>query len=106
MTRAALASPDNHVFVSAATAWEISIKQALGRLKFPLDRFDEILQRIGFSAMPIHPGQAIAAGCLPRLHNDPFDRMLIAQALTEGLTLVSQDRVIARYEVPILMPAA
>ena len=97
-----LASPVNRVLVSAVTAWEISIKQTLGRLEFPLDRFDDILQQIGFDPLPVLPGHGIAAGRLPRLHNDPFDRMLIAQALTGGLTLVSYDNAVCRYPVPVL----
>lgn len=90
------------MLVSAVTAWEISIKQTLGRLEFPLDRFDDILQQIGFDPLPVLPGHGIAAGRLPRLHNDPFDRMLIAQALTGGLTLVSYDNAVCRYPVPVL----
>jgi PIN domain nuclease of toxin-antitoxin system len=97
-----LASPVNRVLVSAVTAWEISIKQTLGRLEFPLDRFDDIPQQIGFDPLPVLPGHGIAAGRLPRLHNDPFDRMLIAQALTGGLTLVSYDNAVCRYPVPVL----
>jgi PIN domain nuclease of toxin-antitoxin system len=99
--RAALASPDNQVLISAVTAWEIAIKRALGRLRFPLDRFADIMQRMGFDALPILPAHAIMAGGLPRHHDDPFDRMLIAQALTENLTLVSLDTAVARYDVAI-----
>lgn len=101
-SRAALAAPENQVVVSAVTAWEIAIKHALGRLKFPLDRFDDVMRRMGFDALPILPAHAIAAGGLPRHHDDPFDRMLIAQARVEGLTLVSGDRAVARYDVTIL----
>jgi PIN domain nuclease of toxin-antitoxin system len=90
------------VSVSAVTAWEIAIKHALGRLKFPIDRFDDVMQRMGFEALPILPAHAIAAGGLPRHHDDPFDRMLIAQARIEGLTLVSVDAAVARYDVPVL----
>ncbi len=97
-----MASPANQVFVSAASAWEIAIKHALGRLTFPVDRFEEILQRMGFDALPIGLGHAVAAGRLPRHHDDPFDRMLIAQAQSEGLTLVSTDRAMMRYEVSVL----
>jgi len=96
-----VAAPDNAVFVSAVTAWEIAVKYALGRLKFPLDRFDEIMLRMGFDALPILPAHAIAAGALPWHHDDPFDRMLIAQARIEGLVLVSSDQAIARYDVSI-----
>jgi PIN domain nuclease of toxin-antitoxin system len=98
---AAVAAPDNRIFVSAVTAWEIAIKHALGRLKFPLDRFDEIMQRMGLDGLPILAVHAIAAGGLPRHHDDPFDRMLIAQAQIEGLALVSSDQALARYDVPI-----
>jgi PIN domain nuclease of toxin-antitoxin system len=97
-----VASPANQVLVSAASAWEIAIKHALGRLTFPVDGFEEILQRMGFDALPIGLGHAIAAGRLPRHHDDPFDRLLVAQAQTEGLTLVSTDGAVARYDVPVL----
>ena len=97
-----MAAPDNQVFVSAVTAWEIAIKRALGRLKFPIDRFDDILVRMGFDTLPILPAHAIAAGSLPRHHDDPFDRMLIAQARVESLTLVSSDQAVGRYDVPVL----
>ena len=100
--REALTTPDNQVFVSAVMAWEIAIKHALGRLKFPIDRFDDILRRTGFDALPILPAHAIAAGSLPRHHDDPFDRMLIAQARVESLTLVSSDQAVGRYDVPVL----
>jgi PIN domain nuclease of toxin-antitoxin system len=92
--RAAVAAPDNRVFVSAVTAWEIAIKHALGRLKFPIERFDDIMLRMGFDALPILPAHAIAAGALPRHHDDPFDRMLIAQARIERLQLVSSNQAV------------
>ena len=92
--------------VSTATAWEIAIKQALGRLKFPVDQFEDMMRELGFDMLSIHPAHAIAAGGLPTLHGDPFDRMLIAQARVEGLTLVSDDAAIARYDVPLLRAAA
>lgn len=101
-----MASPANQVFISAATAWEISIKHALGRLTFPLAQFDDVLQRMGFEPMPIQLTHAIAAGQLPRHHDDPFDRMLIAQAQAENLTLVSTDLAVARYAVPLLGSSA
>lgn len=104
-TRAALAAPENQVVVSAATVWEIAIKHALGRLKFPLDRFDDIMQRMSFDVLPILPAHAIAAGGLPRHHDDPFDRMLVAQARIENLVLVSRDQAVMRYDVPIFAGA-
>lgn len=99
--RAAIASADNQVFVSSASAWEIAIKRALGRLAFLLERWDAIMAHMGFEGLPILPAHAIAAGALPRHHADPFDRMLIAQAWVEGLVLVSNDARIARYDVPV-----
>jgi PIN domain nuclease of toxin-antitoxin system len=98
---AALAADENQVMVSSVTAWEIAIKQAIGRLKFPLDRFDEIIERMGCDILPILPAHGIAAGSLPRHHNDPFDRLLIGQALVEELVLVTADASIRRYEVAV-----
>ena len=100
--REALTTPDNQVFVSAVTAWEIAIKHALGRLKFPLDRFDDIMLRMGFDTLPILPAHAIAAGGLPRHHDDPFDRMLIAQAIVHGMTILTPDPEIEQYAVRVL----
>jgi PIN domain nuclease of toxin-antitoxin system len=105
VARAAITDPRNAVFVSAATAWEIAIKHALGRLTFPVDRFDEEMAAAGFEQLPVRIGHGLAAGGLPRHHADPFDRMLIAQALIEGLTLVSDDAVFPAYAVPLLRPA-
>jgi len=67
-----------------------------------VDRFEEVLQRMGFDALPVQLSHAVAAGRLPRHHDDPFDRMLIAQAQTEGLTLVTTDNAVMRYDVPVL----
>jgi PIN domain nuclease of toxin-antitoxin system len=100
--RAALVSADNQILVSAVTPWEIAIKRAAGRLEFPLDLFDSTIERMGCDILPILPAHGIAAGALPRHHGDPFDRMLIAQALTEALTLVTQDHAFLRYNVPVL----
>jgi hypothetical protein len=100
--RLALSSRANAIFVSAVTPWEISIKQALGRLRFPLDLFDATIDRLGYRTLPVLPAHGIAAGALPRHHNDRFDRMLIAQAVREGLALVTADRVFARYGCAVL----
>jgi PIN domain nuclease of toxin-antitoxin system len=97
--REALLSPANLVLVSAATAWEIAIKQALGRLSFPLARFDAVLAEAGFAALPISPAHAIEAGGLPRHHGDPVDRMLVAQARIDDLLLASEDPQLAAYQV-------
>lgn len=100
--RTAITAADNLVFVSAATAWEISIKRALGRIEFPIDRFETIVTELRCEPLSIRASHAIAAGGLPRHHNDPFDRMLIAQARIEQLVLVTADRAFTRYDVPIL----
>ncbi|WP_426960127.1 type II toxin-antitoxin system VapC family toxin [Muricoccus radiodurans] len=94
---AALSTPENTLLVSAASVWEIAIKAALGRLRFPLDRIDAVLERAGMEPLPIRAAHAVAAGALPRHHGDPFDRMLIAQAQVEDLVLVSTDAAMAAY---------
>ena len=99
--RAAIASPDNEVYVSAASAWEISVKRASGKLDAPFDVADA-LERSFFIELPIEVAHAMAAGELPSHHKDPFDRMLVAQARVEGLTLVAHDAGIARYDVELL----
>jgi len=98
--RNAIASADV-VFVSAASAWEADIKIRLGRLSIP-DTIESGVEDSGFEKLPILFSHAEAAAVLPAHHQDPFDRMLIAQALVESLTLVSHDRRMAPYDVPIL----
>jgi PIN domain nuclease of toxin-antitoxin system len=98
--RRAIASADV-VFVSAASAWEAAIKIKLGRLSIP-DTMESGVEESGFEKLPILFSHAEASGTLPAHHQDPFDRMLIAQALVENLTLVSHDRRMADYDVPIL----
>jgi PIN domain nuclease of toxin-antitoxin system len=97
----AIADPDNDVFVSAVTAWEIAIKRALGRLDFPIERFEEFTASMGFEPLPMTVRHAIAAGALPRHHEDPFDRMLIAQARTEGATMMTEDGKFRLYDVAL-----
>ena len=97
----AIADPDNDVLVSAVTAWEIAIKRALGRLDFPIERFVEFSASMGFEPLPMTVHHAIAAGALPRHHEDPFDRMLIAQARTEGATLMTEDGKFPLYDVAL-----
>lgn len=100
--RNAIADPSVEALVSAVTAWEIAIKRALGRLDFPVDELDLILKDNGFKPLPITTAHAVAAGALPRHHADPFDRMLVAQARCESLTLASVDPMVARYGVTVL----
>jgi PIN domain nuclease of toxin-antitoxin system len=97
----AIANPDVEVIVSAATAWEIAIKRAAGRLEAPDDLLGA-LDANAFDSLSITVSHAAAAGGLPEHHSDPFDRMLIAQAQTEGLTLITVDRRFPDYEVDLL----
>lgn len=89
-----LSSPDEDVFVSAATAWEIATKARLGKLASPqalLADFAEAVETLGFLPLPIDLRHGQDAGQLPGAHRDPFDRILAAQARVEGLMLVSAD---------------
>lgn len=101
--RAAVAIADTRteVVVSAATAWEIAIKKAAGRLEAPDDLLDALTAN-DFTPLSITASHAIAAGNLPPHHADPFDRMLIAQARAEALTLVSIDHQFSGYDVELL----
>jgi len=89
------------VFVSAATGWEAGIKVALGRLRIP-DTVEAGVEESGFEKLPITFAHAEAAARLPPHHSDPFDRMLVAQAREEGLTLVTHDRRIEAYDIDVL----
>ncbi len=95
--------PRNHIFISAATAWEISIKQAFGKLEAPED-LNAVVAEERFYPLPISLQHGQAAGRLPLHHRDPFDRMLIAQARAEDLILVTNDANIFRYDVQTLSP--
>jgi PIN domain nuclease of toxin-antitoxin system len=92
---------ETNVWVSAATIWEIGIKEALGKISSPTD-LAEGIRHSGFRELPIRFDHATAAGRLPMIHRDPFDRMLIAQARCEGLTFVTKDPRCRKYEVQIL----
>ncbi len=87
--------------MSAASAWEISIKKALGKLGAPDDLEQQILAS-GFALLAMSVTHAMAAGQLPRHHEDPFDRMLIAQALAEQMTVVTRDKRFADYGVQVI----
>ena len=99
--RDAIRDPRNRVLVSSASAWEISIKTALGKLRFDGD-LTGVLKAVGFDPLAIDVEHALAAGALPPVHRDPFDRMLVAQARAEGLTVVTRDDVFESYDVPTL----
>ena len=99
--RSRMADPATIVYVSAASVWEISIKVQLGKLEFGGDPAKEIWSN-GFVELPMTAQHADHAGRLSRHHDDPFDRMLIAQATLEHLTLVSRDSVFKRYGLSML----
>jgi len=92
---------ERDVYVSAATTWEVAIKQAAGKLK-STDDLPERIRNGGFRELPISFEHTVVAGRLPLLHRDPFDRMLVAQARCEGLTLATRNAQIQRYEVDLL----
>lgn len=99
--RTAIEDGRNEVLVSAASAWEVAIKRAMGKLEAPDDLGAEI-DAAAFGSLAITVEHALAAGALPLHHRDPFDRMLVAQATLEGLTIVTRDPRFEPYEVPTL----
>lgn len=100
--RAMIEAPDNELFFSAASLWEISIKHSLGRVDFQIEG---VLRRglldNGYSELPITSEHAVAIESLPPIHKDPFDRILIAQATVEGFTLLTADALVAKYPGPV-----
>jgi len=99
--RAAIASPANDVLVSAATVWEIEIKRALGKLQAP-DGLVDAIEASAFQALPISLTDAERAGRLPPHHRDPFDRMLVAQAMRLDTVIVSRNDAFAPYGLEVL----
>ncbi|MCU1323614.1 MAG: PilT protein putative toxin of system [Acidobacteriaceae bacterium] len=93
----AIGNPDNQVFVSSVTGWELGIKRAAGKLVLS-DSIRTLIRRFGFIELPITVEHGESAASLPLLHSDPFDRMLVAQALIEELTLVTADATIRNTE--------
>jgi PIN domain nuclease of toxin-antitoxin system len=104
--RAAIESKQSHTWVSVASVWEIAIKAAAGRLRLPRPPDEWVsqpaLREYGFDTMVIRPAHALTAAALPRHHGDPFDRMLIAQAQIEDLTIITADSAFDDYDVQIL----
>ncbi|MEU4591615.1 type II toxin-antitoxin system VapC family toxin [Micromonospora aurantiaca (nom. illeg.)] len=92
---------DPDVFLSPVSLWEITIKQQAGKLSGPPDLAERV-HDMGFRELPVTHDHAITAGRLPPHHRDPFDRMLVAQAITEDLTLATRDASIPLYEVDVL----
>jgi len=100
--RALIANPHHEIYISPASVWEASIKRALGRLEFDTDELLTALDSGGFRELPITMQHGLVAGNLPRHHDDPFDRMLIAQAQVEGFSIITHDAKFKLYDVPII----
>ncbi len=100
--REAIVDGKNIVFVSAATAWEITIKKGIGKLKTPQADYLEELRLHRFTALDITTEHALAVDGLPEHHKDPFDRMLAAQAQVENLTLVTRDPRLMIYPIRVI----
>ena len=95
---------DNEVWFSAVSSWEIVIKASLGRVSLPekIERFlPKQIGANGFQVLPIHLRHTLRVAGLPALHRDPFDRLLIAQAMVEGFAIVSADQQLSRYPVSV-----
>ena len=99
--RKAISESSNIVFISAAVIWEIRIKQSLGKLKIPKN-FREVLENQPFETLNITSEHAHKISSLANYHRDPFDRMLIAQAMVERFTLITRDENIVKYKVSII----
>lgn len=101
-----LAEGNRHVFhLSAVSAWEIAIKSSLGKLKLPASAAEYVpatLMRQGIRSLPVTTSHAVAVEELPFHHTDPFDRLLIAQARLEGLTILSRDQAFRKYGVDVM----
>ena len=97
-----IADPDNQVFVSVVSLWEIAIKRAIGKLQAPVDLQLDV-SRAGFELLPITVSHIVATERLPLHHRDPFDRMLIAQAQQEHASLVTRDPQFPPYGVPLFI---
>ena len=101
--RTLIDNPDNELLFSAASLWEVAIKRGLGRKDFKVDA--RLLRRglldNGYSELPIISDHIVATESLPPIHEDPFDRVLVAQATVEGVTLLTIDSLVAQYPGPI-----
>ena len=102
---AAFLHPENERFLSAVSAWEIATKYSLGKLPLPRTPeyyIAEAREKSGVESLPLDEESAFQSARLPRIHRDPFDRMLVAQAMVHGLVIVTSDEEIARYGVRVL----
>jgi PIN domain nuclease of toxin-antitoxin system len=106
--RTKLAQPENFVIVSAVSTWEVAIKISIGKLTLPDSQDPGIylstsIRRAGLTTMQISPEHTYGVSSLAKHHGDPFDRLLISQAKIEGLTIVTSDRIIAKYDVEAIL---
>lgn len=103
--RTLILTPRNTVWISVVSLWEIAIKHSLGRGDMPVSGRSALqyFQQAGFQILPIEPEHAVAVEDLPKHHQDPFDRLLVAQALTEPMRLMTHDVTVARYSDTILL---
>jgi PIN domain nuclease of toxin-antitoxin system len=103
--REIILSPTNTIYVSTATLWEISIKFSLGRGDMPIDAREALtyFREAGYRILPIEPEHVVEVQSLPAHHKDPFDRLLVAQALTEPMRLLTHDSLVARYSDTIML---
>lgn len=99
--RQLISSDGSAVFVSSISAAEIAIKTAIGKLRAPVD-LEDVLATNSFMQLPLSVRHALGLRDLPRLHGDPFDRLLVSQARCEGMTIVTSDKKLAGYDVPIV----
>ena len=99
--REAIADPANEVYLSAASVWELGLKIRKGKLTMPVD-FASALSADGFSPLSVTVDHAARSLSLPALHEDPFDRLLVAQAIEEGLVMVTRDEVIREYPLAVM----
>ena len=103
--RELFSSPQNEVYLSAVSTWEISLKHSLRRLSFPesIQRFIPFQrEQHGIASLPLDEESTLQLDRLPKLHNDPFDRILVCQAIVQGLTILTPDSLIIQYPVRVL----
>jgi len=104
-SREILKDLDHDVYLSAASAWEIGVKHGRGRLELPEppDRYvPRLRQEMGIEELPLREETALRVGRLPTIHGDPFDRMLVSQAISLGMTILTPDEAIRQYPVPTI----
>lgn len=100
--RSLLAETETQVVASIASLWEVAIKHSLGRLPAHVAELDHWLGDLSIALLPVSVSHLVALDGLPHIHRDPFDRMLVAQCLAEGLTIMTSDQKIMRYNIPCI----